>query len=237
MRKLAVLSLAGLLFQFAVAQDAESKVDAIKQTVEEKKGADRFVVDLHFDNWIHDIADLDVEWFSRGANFYLVYDVPFGKSKLSFSIGAGIGNSNIYHNSVINYHDTTNIAFFENWDSTYTSPSKKNKISTTFLEVPLEFRFRSKPSKPSKSVKFGLGFKGGYLIDSHNKIKFKEDGTRKIFKEKGIANLNRWRYGPTFRLGYGPVSVFGFYNLGTFFKTDEGPVINSFGAGITINAL
>ena len=118
------------------------------------------------------------------------------------------------------------------WDSTY----KKNKISTSFIEVPVELRFRSKPSNPTRSVKIGIGFKGGYLIDSHTKVKFKENN-RMIFKEKGITNLNRWRYGPTFRLGYGPVSVFGFYNMATFFKTGDGPTANPFSLGLSINAL
>lgn len=231
MKKSVVLLFVLCSTQLLHSQENETKVETIKQTVEGKKGADRAVIDLHFDNWFHQIKDFETEWFSRGVNFYLMYDVPFGTSPISFSIGGGVANSNIYHNSLIAY-DTANVISFVKWDSTY----KKNKISTSFLEVPVELRFRSKPSSPTKSVKVGLGFKGGYLIDSHTKVKFKE-GKRKVFKEKGIANLNKWRYGPTFRLGYGPVSVYGFYNMATFFNSNDGPTANPFSIGLSINAL
>ncbi len=112
---------------------------------------------------------------------------------------------------------------------------KKNKLSLNYLEIPFELRFRSKPDKSFRRLSIAAGFKAGYLIQSHTKYKGDDaNGNETKFKTFNIANLNKLRYGPTFRMGYGKVSLFGYLSISELFQEDKGPIAYPFSAGIMI---
>ena len=77
-----------------------------------------------------------------------MYDFQLSDSKISLAAGAGISSDNVYFNAEL-VEDSTGVLIDLNAydEDTY----KKSKLSITYLEVPLELRFRSKTDDPSRS--------------------------------------------------------------------------------------
>lgn len=240
-----------VLFFFAAtiltAQETGEITDDIKTTTEKAQEAvanlkpknsgsrDRIVFDLTFDQWLHDEAGLKLKWHSRGFNTYFMYDVQLGKKKKLFSVapGLGVSTSSIFHNALLAEDSINGTDLIIRTDD-----YKKNKLGLTYIDIPVELRFRSTPNAKNKSWKFALGFKAGVLIDGKTKSKEEDaNGNMKIYKEKRYSDLNRFRYGATVRFGYGPFNFFGFYSLSKLFQNGKGPDITPFSVGISINGL
>ena len=207
-----------------------------KEKVVDDKSKDRIVLDFTFDNWLHQLpasSGFSTDWFSRGFNLYMMYDVQLGSSPMSLAIGAGLGTSSMFLNSAIVKADSGKVSTF----APITQDYKKNKLSLNYVEVPIELRYRSKSSPNGNSFKVALGFKGGYLFNSHTKYKIEENGKSKTFKESRIDNLYKFRFGPTFRIGYGPVNFIAWYGASKVFDNGKGPDLRPFSVGISINGL
>ena len=116
-----------------------------------------------------------------------------------------------------------------------------NKLSTNFIDIPVEVRFRSNPHKNGKRIAASVGFKLGWLVQSHTKTKVDEDyyfqGVnygRKV-KTYDIPNLTKFRYGLTARIGYANFYLNFFYSLTPLFLEGRGTraVPISIGIGVS----
>lgn len=221
------------------AQDTTGLSNTIKETTSKVKekysgSRDRIVVDIFFDNWLHNEDSLKTNWYSRGFNAYFMYDIQLGKKKLfSVAPGLGIGTHNVFHNSALVLDTAGNSQLIKRTDD-----YKRNKMGLAYVDIPLELRFRSKPNAKNKSFKVALGIKAGILIDSKTKSREEDaNGEMKVFKTKRLDNINLFRYGATFRIGYGPFNVFAFYSLSKVFEKDKGPQLTPFSVGFSINGL
>ena len=201
-------------------------------------GQDRLVAQFNWNSWLNTPDDIEVRWFSRGINLFVMYDLPLGKSPISLAPGIGIASDNVYHNGLFTANDT--ITFISAIPDSLTFSS--NKLQTTYLEVPLELRFRTKPNSKGQSFKIAAGIRGGLLITSH--AKYKGEGTafgltqQEIkYKQYDIPNLENLRYGATVRVGYGPFNVNAYYGLSTLFEKGRGPEMVPFQQGISFNGL
>jgi hypothetical protein len=223
----------------AAAQNTDTtETNKLKQataSMKEKSGGsrDRIVVEYTFDQWIHNETSLKVKWYSRGFNAYFMYDIQIGKRKFfSVAPGAGVGTSSMFTNAQLikDSAGTNLVARTDNY--------KKNKLGLTYIDVPLELRFRTKPSPKNNSFKIALGFKAGILADGKTKVKQKDpQGDLKVYKEKRFEDLNRFRYGVTLRIGYGPINVVGYYALSKIFDNGRGPSITPYSIGLSLSGL
>ncbi len=240
MKRFFLLLLCGTLGFAAYAQDTTKTADKVKEKVAQTGSRDRLVVEVGFDHWHQKEGKVtDVKWFSRSYGLYFMYDILIKKSRFSVAPGLGFGISNVFTSKGL-VEDTTS-TYFADFNTAYgvaEDDVKKHKLTTSFVDIPVELRFRAKPNSRNKSFKLAVGFKAGVLFDSHTKLKYETEREKpRVIKTKNYVDLNRFRYGPTFRIGYGPFNVFGFYNLGELFK-DEGPGgIHPFTVGISINGL
>jgi hypothetical protein len=101
--------------------------------------------------------------------------------------------------------------------------NKKFKVATTYVEIPIELRYRSVPDNANKGFKAALGVKVGALVDAHTKAKFTApNGSKNIEKEANKAFFNPWRFSATARVGYGNFALFGAYALNPLLKNDAG---------------
>ena len=223
---------------FSQEQNDKNVKEIVRDVKNEKR--DRIVVNLNFDNWFHKMpaaTGFETKWFSRGLDIYLMYDLVIKKSQFSLGAGFGYSTSNIFHNALIlddSTGTTVNVIPSDEFDAIY----KKNKISMSYLDIPIELRFRSKPSKKNNSFKLSVGFKAGVKVDAHTKSKVEYSGEKEIFKAKRFPDIRPFRYGPTFRVGYGNISLTAYYGLSEVFKADRGPSeIVPFSIGISINGL
>ena len=78
-------------------------------------------------------------------------------------------------------------------------------------------------------LRFYPGFKVGYMFNIHSTTKDKE-GKYKLYN---YTALDRLRYGATLRVGYGKLSLYGFYSMTNMYKKDRGDELQCIGIGIS----
>ncbi len=196
---------------------------------------DHLVVDFNTDRFQELPAGVEQGYFNFGVNVSLFHDHPINKKgSLAWAIGVGYSGLNIHHNARFSYTVDANNDIHTVWQP-YPDGLEynKNKINLNYLEVPFEIRIRSmKESVEDRSVanfRLYLGFKGGYLVNSHTKFR---DAETKV-KVYNIRNLLMYRYGPTVRIGFKKVALHGFYSLTSIFQEGKGPALYPFSIGLT----
>jgi hypothetical protein len=160
--------------------------------------------------------------------------------KFSIAYGLGIGSSNIFfdHQYVKVAGNGNTLAF----DST--THFNKSKITTMYLEVPLELRYYSNPQNPNKSWKFAVGVKAGTLLKSYFKGKNLTDrnglsvyGSTYIMKETSKKYFNGTLLSLTTRVGYGNFSLHGDFQVTPVLRQGAGPSMNTLSIGLTVSGL
>jgi hypothetical protein len=205
---------------------------------------DHFMLQYGVDGWPNIPDSINTSGFSRHFNAYIMIDKPFKTSPaLSIAFGIGIGSSNIFFsNTYVNLKSNTATLPFTNVSSA--NHYEKFKLTTGFLEVPVEFRYVSNPAQPDKGFKVALGAKGGLLLSAHTKGKNFMDSTgRSVYDPKYISKeadkkfINTTRFAVTARIGYGHISLDGSYQVTGFLKQGVGPTINPYSIGLTLSGL
>lgn len=218
------LIIAAVCFTLSLHAQAASS-DSIPFIPKKKSASDeKLIIDINLDNWLNIPDSIKTKTFrSRGMNLYFMKDMPFGASPFSFGIGLGISSHNVHSNAAVTYSG----------DTTFLSPVSSsisydlNKLSINYLDIPLELRFRT---KGNTKFKWALGFKAGYLINSHTKYRDKE-GKIKVYD---IDNLMKYRYGVSTRIGIGQINLTGFYSLSPLFTGGMGPDVIPYSFGISL---
>ncbi len=101
---------------------------------------------------------------------------------------------------------------------------KKNKLATTTIMLPLELRLRL-----AKEFRIGLGGYVGYVLNSRRKWKFVNDKKSKV---PGDFGLNLLRYGATFRIIWGQLTLYTHLDLQPFFRFPTSPLMQTISMGI-----
>lgn len=234
-----------LLF-IAIALISVTAVTAQKKKWENlaSRTGDHFMVQLTSDHWkgAPDSIKDRMSGFSRGANVYIMLDQRFkGSPQFSVAFGLGVGTSNMYFkNTVVDIKSKTNLLPFNNVQNT--DHFKKYKLTTAFLEIPLELRYVENPEKENKSVKVAIGVKVGTLLNVHTKGKTLLDNNNKTInsytaKETGKGFFNSTRLAATARIGYGNFAVVGSYQLNNIFKDGVAADIKLFQLGLSFSGL
>ena len=173
-------------------------------------------------------------------------DLPFKTDpRFSVALGPGIGVDNMFF-------EETNITIaniqkpleFQNLADT--NHFDKYKLVNAFAELPLELRFVMNPQNSNKSFKVAIGAKFGVLVSAHTKGKRwvdKNDNLVPGFNEKFIQKnkdkyfFNGNRLAGTFRVGYGFLTAFATYQIGSLIKEGQGPQVKPYVIGLTISGL
>jgi len=245
MKKIVLICLSFLTVSFVYAQDTLiQKTRHNLPAIAKHRPADHFMFQISSDHWtdMPDSISSHQKGFSRGFAAYFMFDKQFKTApKFSLGIGAGISTSNIFFEKMdIQVASTSEKLPFVLADSM--NHFKKYKLATSYLEVPLEFRFMSRPENVNKSVKAALGLKIGTLVNAHTKGKTlldKNNNTVANYAEKENSKrfINSTRFMATARVGYGIFSLFGTYGLNNVLKDGVGPDMKLFQVGLTISGL
>ena len=250
MKKVIIIIASFLLFGlFVQAQTPTVKAKDWSKLNLTNRAADHLVIQYGADFLLRGNADSIKTGggFSRHFNIYFMYDRPFIKSnpKYSVAFGAGIGTSNIFFDdhTLVDVKSTANSLPFRKLDS-LSSYFSKNKLTTLYIQVPVELRYYTNPETPSRSWKYAGGLKIGSLLKSYTKSKNYVNGAGnsvygKSYIEKRSANrfISGTSIEITGRVGYGLVSLDCGYMISGVLRDGFGPVINKFSAGITISGL
>ncbi len=243
MRKFCSVLLLILMAGMCVAQETSNETVADKKPPQRRKPPRKEMIlfNLNFDGWIGTPSTVSSKWFaSRGVDVAIVYDQVLAKSLFSVAAGVGFNSHNIHMEGFpIEYplasgstYTKLDPSFFEDMNVTV------NKLSTNFIDIPFEVRFRSKPHKNGKRIAASVGFKIGWLVQSHTKTKTDEDliyqgiNFRDKIKTYDIPNLTKFRYGATARVGYANFYLSFFYSLTPLFKDGRGTEATPISVGI-----
>lgn len=209
-------------------------LQGFSQTVDEStRKKFSIVLDLFTDIWVDVPSNVDVRIINQGVNVSGLYDYRLGMSDYSFAFGVGLGSHNFYSDAFAVVDDSTKNTSFTKISEIYEGNSyKRNKISFSYFDIPIEFRMRTK-----NDFRASLGFKFGFLVDSHTKYigdDYIYEGTDQIHvKFKNVRNIEKFRYGVTARLGWKFINLTGFYSLTGLFKKDKGPELYPISVGIS----
>lgn len=245
MKKIALLTLALYSFGFLYAQDSTRTAGSKTKTINlSNRPGDHLMLQFGIDNWrgMPDSISSHQKGFSRGFNMYFMFDKVFKSSpKFSLGIGVGVSTSNIsFKRMDVQINSTNPTLPFVAVDST--DHFKKYKLSSTFLEIPLELRYTARPDHYNKSWKGAIGVKLGTMVKAQTKGKTlvnKNDNTLNSYTEKVSSKrfMNTTRFAATARVGYGVVSLFASYGLSNILKDGVGPEMKPLQIGIALSGL
>jgi hypothetical protein len=189
-------------------------------------------------------------WGSRTVNLYYQYPIRLGKSKFSFNPGAGLSMERWRFTNGFTLRDTieldgglpaeTQVEQFNlvRGSTILGVPARKSMLITNYFEIPVEFRFDTRPEDPARSFNVAIGGRIGVLIDSSTKLRYEKEEEMRVLQDKQNFGLNPIRYGAYLRFGIGGFTWFFMYNLSETFAPGRGPAgttMNSFTAGISVN--
>lgn len=202
-----------------------------------RRAADHFVLQLGYHGWASQPDTLRTGGLSRTFNFHFMFDFPFKSSpQFSAAIGVGVGTDNMFFkNTTIDLRKSP-LSFRNDTVNQY----KKYKLATTYLEAPVELRFASDPTRMNKTFKAAVGMKVGTMIDAHTKARYTRDtegygGYTARVKDR--RNFNSTRLAATARVGYGPFSIFGTFQVNQFIRDGYGPDVRPYTIGIALSGL
>jgi hypothetical protein len=219
------------------------KKDWSKVILNKRRANDHFMFELGYDNWAGTPDSIHIQGFNRSANFYFMYDFPF-KTDPRFSIGAGlgIGSSNIFFHQqevMVAAYGNSTLAFP---DESGNNHYKKFKLVTTYLESPIELRFAMDPEHTNSTWKFAVGAKVGLMLSAYTKAKDYQNSANQtlgdyIQKESSKQFFNSTKLAGTARINKGPIGVFGQFQVNSLIKSNAGPSVFPFSAGIVLSGL
>lgn len=201
------------------------------------------IVNWNYNSWYNTPSEIEISPLSMGADIYKMFPI-LGKTKfISFAIGTGLSVQNIKSDTYVKLEDGASVFYKIPKELKYNS----NKISTVFVDIPLEVRLRNRPHPPKKggvirkrNIRFALGFKVGYILQRY--IKYDGNDYRSFnygnyikFKEYRTANILKYHYGVYIRGGYGKFALTAFYSLTPFFEEEKSYTLYPFSIGLSIN--
>jgi hypothetical protein len=211
---------------------------------EKNTGKDILIFDLYTDLWQKAPSAAKVRSINQGVNMYVMLNMPVSTTNFSIGCGLGVSSHNFYSDAIaVLGRDITNnlngTTEFKKLDDKY---GKKidysiNKINVTYLDLPIELRFKSRADR-YKRFKASVGFKIGYNISNHSKYTGEDvlEGTADevTIKKSNIKYINPWNYGIVARVGYGYINLMAYYSLSPIFEKDKGPQMYPVSIGISI---
>jgi hypothetical protein len=107
----------------------------------------------------------------------------------------------------------------------------KNRFSSSYVHIPLNFEFRSGKNSYGKRFKFSLAPEVSFLLNGKTKQISDERGKVKVYDDFHFSPV---RYGITTRIGYGGAGLFFKYYANDMFDTPLQKGLKNMAFGITI---
>ena len=209
------------------------KPDILKENKKVKfqeQNHDNFMVNLTIDNVVNNQSDSFYKsgTFNPNLGFYFLYDLPLGATGFSLAPGIGFTFSKVgLDNSILSqdsmgttFTSVKNNAFYKsNPNAKYESSSFYN----SWIEVPVELRYQSKPINGRSAIQVAVGFRAGLRLAANSKTSYYDTYLlREVdMKTSPYSDLASFRYGATFRIGYGAFSLFGYYGMNQLIKDNR----------------
>ena len=145
---------------------------------------------------------------------------------IDWGIYAELNNYRFANDSLL-VPKTNEIKFFNEESVTY----KKNKLFSSYLNLPVTLRFETNPKEPKRSFNLAIGGYAGYLLGAHTKTVKADKESNKVHDD---FNLSKMHYGLTARIGYSWFDLYVTYSLTPLFNDATAPDLTPVSAGIAL---
>jgi hypothetical protein len=240
MRKIVFVLIAICLFGAAFGQD--STLRKVIKAQKETPSNDHFMIQLVHLSWVNSPDSINTKGIPRTLNIYVMLNFPFKTNPhWSVALGPGIASDNmVFDKMTVGIKENTQSIRFN--DVSDTSHFKRYKLSTNYLEVPVELRYRFNPENDRKSVKIAVGAKVGTLLNAHTKGRILQSSSNQTIgdytvKESSKKFFSKQRLSVMGRIGYGSLSLFASYSVTPVFKEGLGPTVRPLSIGLTLSGL
>lgn len=198
-------------------EEAKRKRDSTNITVtviDSLYREDQFYIGLTYNLLQNNPDGVSQNSFSSGLHVGFLRDMPLNKRR-NVAIAAGIGYSMNDFRQNIKISEIDGNSTYEVIDEDEID-FDKNKFALHFVDVPIEFRWRTSTMQTHRFWRVYTGIKFSYLF--LNKSKYVDGNeTIKIFNNK---DFNRFQYGAYLSFGYNTWNFHAYYGLNTLFKSD-----------------
>ncbi|MCL9806447.1 PorT family protein [Flavobacterium amniphilum] len=148
--------------------------------------------------------------FSTGISFGFLRDFPVNK-KRTVAIAPGLGFSfNNYKDNIVIKEANGTISY----STLPTTDFDKNKLALYFVDVPIEFRWRTSTYESHKFWRIYTGVKMSYLLASKSKFV----SSTESFKVSNNPDINKFHYGAYVSVGYNTFNMYAYYGLNDIFR-------------------
>lgn len=166
-----------------------------------------------------------------GINF-MQYSIGLQKNRQNLGLVTGLGlnisNYRFANDSLLRRNPLTG----NTEGITSTRDIKKNKLVTSYINVPLLLEYQVPSSKGDNKFYAAVGGFVGFKIGSHTKTVYTDSNHK--YKSRDDLNLNPIQYGLMGRVGFDFIKLFATYNYSTLFEKDKGPELHPFTVGLTL---
>jgi hypothetical protein len=231
MKKLFPLLLVFMFFQFVQAQETETKP---KSPI---GGRPNIPSDLNFEFGFNLLTNRPANIgtnFIGSRTFNVSYQFPinlFGdNSGFTLNPGIGIGsdklkftsNENLFINTDLGAQSSELLDISDVYGENITI--KKNNFAANYFEIPIDLRYHLNKNNYSKSFRFSIGGKVGFLYEAHTKVKYESEAfeKRKV-KDSQSFGLEKIRYAISVKAGSPGFYVWGNFYLNDVWQAGRGP--------------
>ena len=234
MKQIAILAFALLLTGGSTlcAQDTIQTEKTSKKLIIKN----RLFTDFFYSYWLGLPEGVKQQGFNRGFNASFLFDLPLRKeSPFSFGLGVGVCSHNLYSNAYSIINDNYDVVMVPLPETTKYSV---NKLSFTYLHIPLEFRY----FHPTAEWKITCGVRVGLMADIHSKyvgancevLQYDGNSNRDVhIKNNKIPNRTKVPVELTFHTGWKYFDLNASYMLTKMFE-EGNPQVHPFSVGLTI---
>ena len=173
--------------------------------------------------------------YGKSLNFQLnpfEKDIHLYKNYINLVIGLGF-EWNQYEFSNKTRLNPDSSYTYGDIDSTNTFSYKKNRLKSTFVNVPLLLEFNTNKD-PEKAFHLAFGVIGGYKLGSRTRQIVEQNGREIKYIKKDDYNLNPFRVNAHASVGYRGVTLFADYALTPLFENGKGPELYPFTIGVKL---
>ncbi len=190
---------------------------SFSQEATKMRPTDRFIIGVFTDIWSNLPADMETNTINRGVSIDYIQEFPISTSNFSVAAGLGFASHNLYSDHLYE-HDGNNHNFFPIPDAI---DYNNNKLSLNYLNVPVEFRYRTRNTP--RTFRIHAGIKGGLLVNAHTKYVGEEllTGRDTKIKEGKLDNIETFLLGFHGRIGYGRLNLHTFISLTDIFSDNN----------------
>lgn len=174
---------------------------------------DQFYFGFTYNTLQNKPALLSQNKFSTGFSAGFTRDMPVNKLR-TVAIGTGLGFT--YNNYIQNLGITDN-GTTRDYSILSSSDYSTNRLSQLFVDVPIEFRWRTSTYTSYKFWRVYGGVKFSYLL--YDRYVF-NDGNNKTTVTSN-PDFNKLQYGLYLATGYNTFNLYAYYGLNPLFKTSQ----------------